>query len=58
MFELGLGKNTGTPRFFFGLVRTTAQLSVPRYCGVSIFSNRKPLNLQNIDRLEVEVETA
>ena len=32
----------GIPRYVFGVVRTAAQLSVPRYFGVSIFSNRKP----------------
>ena len=32
----------GIPRYFFGVVRTAAHLPVPRYSGVSIFSNRKP----------------
>ena len=33
----------GIPRYFFGVVRTVAHLPVPRYSGVSIYSNRKPL---------------
>ena len=32
----------GIPRYFFGVVRTAVHLPVPRYFGVSIFSNRKP----------------
>ena len=32
----------GIPRYFFGVVRTVAHLPVPRYSGISIFSNRKP----------------
>ena len=32
----------GIPRYFFGVVRTAAHLPVPRYSGVSIFSNRNP----------------
>ena len=32
----------GIPRYFFGVVRTAAHLPVPRYSGVSIYSNRKP----------------
>ena len=32
----------GIPRYFFGVVRTATHLPVPRYSGVSIYSNRKP----------------
>ena len=31
----------GIPRYFFGVVRTAAHLSIPQYSGVSIVSNRK-----------------
>ena len=30
------------PRYFFGVVRTGAPFPIPRYSGVSIFSNGKP----------------
>ena len=33
---------SGIPRYFCSVVRTAAHLPVPRYSGVSIFSNRKP----------------
>ena len=36
----------GIPRYFFGVVRTAAHLPVPRYSGVSIYSNRKPYFLK------------
>ena len=32
----------GIPWYFFGVVRNAAHLPVPRYSGVSIYSNRKP----------------
>ena len=43
LYKVGLGIPVyrGIPRYFFGGVRTTAHLPVPRYSGVSIFSNRK-----------------
>ena len=42
--DIRVGKKyryAGIPRYFFGVVRTAAHLSVPRYSDVSIFSNRK-----------------
>ena len=32
----------GIPRYLFGVVRTAANLPVPRYSGFTIYSNRKP----------------
>ena len=45
MEDIRVGKKyryAGIPRYFSGMVRTAAHLPVPRYSGVSIYSNRKP----------------
>ena len=42
--QIRVGKKyryAGIPRYFFGVVRTEAHLPVPRYSGISIFSNKK-----------------